>query len=134
MGKHRPQAAVPVYLAINSGATMSEVRSVEEVKCPECRCGNRLNGMLIHGAMCSKREGALQVKPRTKDSGEARQFNDVRRLNFRSLGFRFQVAPDFIGLWTTGAEPVLSLTPAEARRLRDWLTLTLPQTRKESEV
>lgn len=53
-------------------------------------------------------------------------FNAVRRLNFKKRKFRFECAPPAaIGLWADSSL-IATLDPAEAKRLRDWLTLALP--------
>lgn len=51
--------------------------------------------------------------------------NALRRLNFKKRGFRFECTPLSIGLWRDG-EMLISLDPAETKRLRDWLALALP--------
>lgn len=57
-------------------------------------------------------------------------FNAVRPLSFRKRGFRFECKPPgAIGLWLRtayGETMVATLDPFEAKRLRDWLDLALP--------
>lgn len=62
---------------------------------------------------------------RDDDGTSAVIFNSVRRLSFKKRGFRFECAKDYIGLWTELHGLVVSLEPAEAKRLLGWLKIAL---------
>jgi hypothetical protein len=54
------------------------------------------------------------------------KFNAVRRLNYKRRGFRFEATDNAIGIWRNhGPELLVTFTPDEARRLRDWLALVI---------